>query len=264
MFKFGLEAAGPGIALVAGLLLLTGCGGDQEGRRPAETPPETPAAAAEKKTEPPAAAGTGSIFGKVTFKGKAQAQSIAISRDQEVCGTSKPDPSLVVSAEGEVRNAVVYIKNVQNGKTAEPGRVTLDQKGCEYQPHVLAFPVGSTVEILNPDGILHNVHTQSKINAPFNLAQPKFKTSMEVTFDKPEIIQVKCDVHPWMSGWFFVAESPYFSVSDARGGFTLPDLPAGKYVVELWHERLGAQTREVQVESDGKLELNFEYTTPAA
>jgi hypothetical protein len=143
-------------------------------------------------------------------------------------------------------------------------KVTLDQKGCEYRPHVLAFPAGSTVEILNPDGILHNVHTQSKVNSPFNLAQPKFKTTIEVKLEKPEIISVKCDVHPWMSGWFFVVENPYYSVSDAGGTFSLSEVPAGKYVVELWHERLGTQSKEVQVEPNGKVEINFEYAGPVS
>jgi plastocyanin len=159
---------------------------------------------------------------------------------------------------------VVYIQGIEKGKKLEVVKVTLDQKSCEYRPHVLAFPAGSTVEILNPDGILHNVHTQSKVNSPFNLAQPKFKTTMEVKLEKPEIIAVKCDVHPWMSGWLFVAENPYYSVSDASGAFSLSEVPAGKYVVELWHERLGTHSKLVQVEPNGKLEINFEFAGPVS
>jgi plastocyanin len=166
----------------------------------------------------------GAIFGKVIFKGDWRPSTIAVSRDREVCGKDKLDPALSLSSQGEVRNAVVYIKEIEGGKAMEPRKVVLDQKGCEYRPHVLAFSAGSTVEILNPDGILHNVHTQSKLNAPFNLAQPKFKTSMEVKIDKPEIIAIKCDVHPWMSGWLFVAGNPYYSVTDESGGFALSEI----------------------------------------
>jgi plastocyanin len=222
--------------------------------------PETPAASQKSATEQSAADKVGgAIFGKVIFKGKWQPRTVSVSKDQDVCGKSKPDPALVLSPQGEVHSAVVYIKNVQGTKKPEPVKVTLDQKGCEYRPHVLGFLAGSTVEILNPDGILHNVHAQSKVNSPFNLAQPKFKTSMEVKVEKPEIIPVKCDVHPWMSGWFFVAESLYFSVTDQEGSFFLPDIPAGKYVVELWHEKLGTRAKEVQVEANGNLEVNFEF-----
>jgi hypothetical protein len=87
---------------------------------------------------------------------------------------------------------------------------------------------------------------------------------MEVKLEKPEIIPVKCDVHPWMSGWFFVAENPYFSVTDASGDFSLSDLPPGKYVVELWHEKLGTQSKEVEVESGGKAEISFEFARPVS
>jgi hypothetical protein len=108
------------------------------------------------------------------------------------------------------------------------------------------------------------VHSQSTVNSPFNLAQPKFKPTMEVKLEKPEIISVKCDVHPWMSGWFFVAENPYYSLTDNNGGFSLADVPPGKYVVQLWHEKLGTQTKEVQIEPNGKLQLNFELAGPVS
>src|SRR5574341_35413 len=80
---------------------------------------------------------------------------------------------------------------IKKCKKVEVKKVTLDQNGCEYHPHVMAFPAGSTVEILNPDGILHNVHSYSKVNSPFNQAQPKFKKTMEVKIEKPEAIEVK-------------------------------------------------------------------------
>src|SRR5918996_746860 len=163
----------------------------------------------------------GTISGAVKFKGNAPPpKKLDVNKDQEVCGkTPKTDQSLVVN-NGNLANAVVTITDIKKGKKIETKKVQLDQKGCEYRPHVLAFPAGSTLEILNPDGILHNVHTQSKVNPPFNLAQPKFKTSMEVKVEKPEIIAVRCDVHPWMSGWLFVAENPYYSVTDDNGAFS--------------------------------------------
>ena len=136
-------------------------------------------------------------------------------------------------------------------------KVTLDQKGCEYHPHVLAFPAGSTVEILNPDGVLHNVHSYSKKNSPFNKAQPKFKKKMKVKIAKPEIISVKCDVHGWMSGWLFSAENPYFSVTDKTGSFKLTDVPPGTYNVEVWHETLGKQSQKVTVKAKKEVKVTF-------
>src|SRR5918999_3474826 len=134
----------------------------------------------------------GSVSGTVKFKGSAPApKKLDVSKDKEVCAkTPKLDQSLIVN-NGNLANAVVTITDIQKGKKVAAQKVKLDQKGCEYQPHVLAFPAGTTVEILNPDGILHNVHSYSKVNSPFNMAQPKFKKTLEQKIEKPEAIQVK-------------------------------------------------------------------------
>lgn len=203
----------------------------------------------------------GVISGRVTFKGEWKPPTIPVTKDQEVCGKSKFDPSVIVSKEGGVQNAVVYISGIKKGKKMEPRKVTLDQKGCEYHPHVLAFPAGSTVEIVNPDGILHNIHSYSKKNEVFNIAQPKFKRTLSVTIDKPEIIALKCDVHGWMSGWFFVSDNPYFSVSGKAGSFKLTDVPPGEYTVEIWHEKLGKQSKKIMVKPDETAEVNFEFSS---
>jgi plastocyanin len=201
----------------------------------------------------------GSISGTVKFKGTAPApKKLDVNKDKEVCGkTPKTDQSMVVN-NGNLVNAVVTITDIQKGKKIETKKVTLDQNGCEYKPHVLAFPAGSTVEILNPDGILHNIHSYSKVNSPFNQAQPKFKKTLEVKIDKPEAIEVKCDVHSWMQGWLVATENPYFGVTDNSGNFKLTDVPPGNYTVEVWHAKLGKNTQKVTVKAKEEAKVNFE------
>jgi plastocyanin len=201
----------------------------------------------------------GTISGVVKFKGTAPApKKLEVTKDKEVCAkTAKSDPSLIVSG-GNLVNAVVHITDIKKGKKMEPQKVTLDQNGCEYKPHVLAFTAGSTVEIANPDGILHNIHSYSKANAPFNVAQPKFKKSLTQKIDKPEVINIKCDVHGWMSGWLFAAENPYFGVTDDKGSFKLTDVPPGTYNVEVWHETLGKVSQKVTVKSKEEAKVTFE------
>ena len=201
----------------------------------------------------------GTISGVVKFKGKApKPKKLRITKDKKACGkTAKSDQSLLVSG-GKIANAVVVIKDIKKGKKVASKKVTLDQKGCEYNPHVLAFVAGSTVEILNPDGVLHNVHSYSKKNSSFNKAQPKFKKKMRIKIEKPEVISVKCDVHGWMSGWLFSAENPYFSVTDKSGSFKLTDVPPGDYTVEVWHETLGKQSQKVTVKAKGEAKVDFE------
>ncbi|MDH3443487.1 MAG: carboxypeptidase regulatory-like domain-containing protein [Deltaproteobacteria bacterium] len=201
----------------------------------------------------------GSISGTVKFKGSAPApKKLDVGKDKEVCDkTPKMDMSLVVK-DGNLANAVVMITDIKKGKKVEAKSFTLDQKGCEYHPHVLAFPAGSTVEILNPDGVLHNVHSYSKANSAFNMAQPKFKKKMTVKIEKPEAIEVKCDVHGWMQGWLVATESPYYAVTDDSGNFKLTDVPAGTYTVEVWHEKLGKSTQKVTVKAKEEAKTNFE------
>jgi plastocyanin len=201
----------------------------------------------------------GSISGTVKFKGTAPApKKLDVGKDKEVCGkTAKTDPSLIVD-NGNLVNAVVTITDIKKGKKIELKKVQLDQNGCEYHPHVLAFPAGSTIEVINPDGILHNVHSYSKVNTPFNQAQPKFKKTLEVKVEKPEAVEVKCDVHGWMHGWLVATETPYFAVTDKSGSFKLDNVPAGSYTVEVWHEKLGKSTQKVTVKAKEDAKVTFE------
>lgn len=201
----------------------------------------------------------GSVTGVIKFKGTApQPKALSVNKDTEVCGkTPKLDPSLIVAGDNLV-DAVVYLTDIKKGKKMELTKITMDQNGCEYKPHVIAFPAGSTVEFLNPDGILHNVRTNSKVNTPMNMAQPKFKKTITQKFDKPEAIPVRCDVHAWMSGWLFVAANPYFQVTDKSGAFKLTDVPPGDYTLEVWHGTLGKQSKKVTVKEKGETKADFE------
>ena len=201
----------------------------------------------------------GSISGTVKFKGTAPApKKLDVGKDKDVCAkTPKMDQSLIVEG-GNLVNAVVTITDIKKGKKIELKKVKLDQNGCEYQPHVLAFPAGTTVEVVNPDGILHNVHSYSKVNTPFNMAQPKFKKTLDVKIDKPEAVELKCDVHGWMHGWLVATESPYVAVTDKSGSFKLDNVPAGSYTVEVWHEKLGKSTQKVTVKAKEDAKVSFE------
>jgi len=203
----------------------------------------------------------GTITGVVKFEGTPPApKKIEVTKDQQVCGKEKEAEDLIVK-DGKIENAIVSISDIQKGKKLETKEVKLDQKGCHYEPHVLMFPAGSTIKILNSDGILHNIHTYSKVNPPMNVAQPKFKKEITAKLDKPETVPVKCDAHGWMSGVFVVQEHPYYAQTDGSGSFKLTDVPPGEYTLKVWHETLGEKTEKVKVES-GK-EANVEFTLAA-
>jgi len=235
-------------------LLAVACGGG--GAAPTSAPATQPPAEA---TKPPAAAGYqggpvsggGAISGKVTYSGAAMApETVAVDKDPEVCGTSIEVAKVMADASGGLANAVVHITDIKSGKALDSlgGKFVLDQKGCVYAPSVVVVPVGAALTVLNSDGILHNIHTTPFDNAPLNKAQPATQAElMSDVFTVPEFIPVGCDVHEWMEATIAVVDHPYAVVTGADGSFSLTDVPAGTYTVEVWHAELGKQTMTVTV-----------------
>jgi plastocyanin len=205
--------------------------------------------------------GGGSLSGQVKFAGAPPApEKFEVTKDQEVCGKEKTKPDLQVGAGGGLANAVVVV-NASKGKpiTVPTDPVTFDQKGCDYSPHVLAFPAGSTVRVLNPDGVLHNVHVAGKVNPEANRAMPKFQKQVDWKVEKAEWpIAVKCDAHPWMHAYWLSMDQPYYAVTDADGNFKITDLPAGDYEVEIWQEVLGKTTQKVTIQGSQDTKVAWE------
>ena len=181
--------------------------------------------------------------------------------------TSAVYPETLVVGDGNtMANVFVYVKSGLSKKDypAPADAVVLEQKGCQYLPHVLGVMVGQKLKITNPDGTLHNVHALSKVNQEFNLAMPKFRTETEKVFDKEEaIFPIKCDVHPWMGGYVAVMSHPFFSTSKLDGKFTISNLEAGTYEVEAWHEKMGTKTQSVTVDADETKTIDFTFSHEA-
>ncbi len=207
-----------------------------------------------------AAQGGGTIVGEVKFSGTPAAPKVTkVNKDVEVCGNEKKSEDLVVGANKGIEWAVASVTDAKGPALKPTKKPSLDQKGCEFHPHVLLVPAGGELDILNSDGILHNIHTFAKANPSINKAQPKFKKVMtEKIGEKGEIIKVQCDVHSWMSGWMVVQDHPYYAVTDEKGGFKIENVPPGKHKVEIWHETLGKMTKEVEVKAGAETKVAFE------
>jgi plastocyanin len=156
-----------------------------------------------------------------------------------------------VNPQGGVKNAVVWLQTPPPGATwpSAPEKVEMDQKACVFVPRVVIVPAGGTVEFLNSDRLLHNLHSASKDNPTFNRTQPRGRV-IPVTFSKPEIVQVNCDLHSWMRSWVVVADHPFYALSNDAGEFVLPNVPPGKYVLQIWQESVGVTSRDVTVGAD--------------
>ena len=208
----------------------------------------------------PALCLAGSINGKVVLAGTPPPpRKVDVTIDQYACGTAKEADDLVVSPRREVANAVVWIERPPPGAkwAADAVKPTIDQRGCAFVPRVVVVPEGGTVDFLNNDRLLHNIHATPKLNVAFNRTQPKDRT-IPITFQKAEIVRIDCDLHSWMRAWVVVADHPFYRVTPADGTFVFDDLPAGTYRLQIWHERLGTVAKEIAVPEKGSAPLSIE------
>jgi hypothetical protein len=201
------------------------------------------------------AQGGGTIEAEVKYNGPAQIEKLKVNKDVEKCGNEAVVEKVAVGGNKGLASAVVSVPEAKGAPTAK--KITIDQHGCKFVPHVSATTPGE-VELKNSDDILHNIHTYSTANPSINKAQPKFKKVMTEKFAKPEMIKLTCDVHSWMLGWIAVMPNPYFGVTDANGVTKIENVPPGKYKVDVWHETLGKQTKEVEVKAGQTAKVSFE------
>lgn len=174
-------------------------------------------------------------------------------------GTVKGTVQLRNAGDAQVEDAVVSIEGLHyaaDGKAPAPDQLVLDQKDLTFVPHVLPVPAGTPVTINNSDRVLHNVHSQSSLNPPFNFVMMMGKTK-KVTFQKPEKINLQCDVHSEMSAVILVEDNPFFARPDSDGQFVIDGIPAGTYTIRAWHEQAGLVEQKVTVAAGQTATVNL-------
>jgi plastocyanin len=247
-----------GFLIIAVLALgAAACGGGS----PENAAPAAPIA------NPVDAATAGNMAGRITFEGTAPKPGVVRMDSDPNCvqqGATSTDETVIVGDGGALQNVFVYVKDgLGNLRFPIPSTaIVLDQKGCHYVPHVLGAQVGQSVDIVNSDPTLHNVHAIPKANQEFNMGQPLPGIKHTHQFSTKEVmVPFKCDVHPWMHAYIGVVDHPYFAVTGADGAFTLKGLPPGTYTVEAWHESLGTQTQTVTIGERETKDIAFSFKT---
>jgi plastocyanin len=154
----------------------------------------------------------------------------------------------------DTATAVVW---VEGPRTRVPSAsATITMKGKAFEPRVSVVGVGTRVDFPNQDGIFHNVFSVSGENR-FDLDLYKKPKSASKVFEHPGIVRIYCNIHPQMSGFVVVRDNPYFARVGADGGFSIPDVPAGSWVVKAWHERAGESSQSVELPGSGSVTLSF-------
>lgn len=194
-----------------------------------------------------------SVRGAVRFEGNAPvAKAISMAADPS-CAQQHRTPlmtqEVMVDGKGDLQNVIVFVSEGLGERTFEAPTepVVIDQKGCMYQPHVLAVRANQKLELVNDDPTSHNIHPQPANNREWNKAEPP-GSKLEEAFAREEIaIPVKCNVHPWMRAYIGVVSHPFFAVTGDDGTYTIKGLPPGTYTLEVWQEKYGTKDQQVTV-----------------
>ena len=216
------------------------------------------------------AAAEGKISGTIKLDGTAPHQKpIDMSKEPTCAKIHEGHPvtteTVVIGSGAGLQNVVVYIsEGLPVGAASQVSAETpsFDQKGCQYIPHVLALDVNQHFKVTNSDQTSHNIHpmpTPGGANHEWNKSQPPGAAPFDVSWTAPEVaVHVKCNMHPWMSGYMAVVKGPY-GVTDNSGSFTINNVPPGDYTLTAWQESYGTQTLKVSVGAGKPATADFTF-----
>jgi plastocyanin len=192
----------------------------------------------------------GAIKGTVIFEGEAPDRPKLVRDTDPYCAKVDKLNEDVIVTKGRLKDVLVRIKNGSGGKhTAPTAPAVIDQKDCMYSPRVLGVMAGQKLAIKNSDGTFHNVHgsLDGKLlwNKPHAKGEPDL--ALETSSKPSDVVEVVCDVHPWMKAFAVVQDHPFFAVTGEDGAFEIKGLAPGTYTLEAWHPTLGAKTMTVKI-----------------
>ena len=193
--------------------------------------------------------GGGTIEGSVVYHGPVKTRTVLPTKDKSVCGGIRKEPLVVVGDDGDVKDSVVFLKDVAAGKPwpkVSGGRPVLDQESCKFKPHVQVARRGK-IDIVNSDPVLHNTHGYYGKRTAFNVALPIQGGKVTKILRSPGEVRVDCDAHGWMLAWIYVVDNPYFAQTGDDGKFSIADVPPGDYTLAVWQEELGISEVPVTV-----------------
>ncbi len=184
----------------------------------------------------------GTITGTVKWSGPMpKLSSFPITKDPQICDPDSEKTRdlerLIVNSQGAVKNTVVFLKNVSEGKPFDlpQARRSLDQRHCRYEPHILLVPQSTALQMKSSDATLHTIHMDGA--ASYNLPFPFPNQVVSRDMNSAGVVNLRCNGgHVWMNAEMIVAPHPYYAITDENGNFELTDVPAGQYEIVAWHE----------------------------
>ena len=192
------------------------------------------------------------------------AQKVAVSGNVQVM---KEDEA---GTPAEPSNVVVWLTPLSGGNQPFPrsGRqdFTLHQRNKTFSPHLLVVPVGTEVKFPNHDPVFHNVFSLFE-GKRFDLGLYEAGSSRTTRFDRPGVSYIFCNIHPEMGAVVIALRTPYYAISDRNGKLSIPNAPAGRYMLHVWHEAAPSETlnqlgRELTISSEAHSLGTIRMTIP--
>ncbi len=205
---------------------------------------------------------TGVVKGTVIFEGEAPERA-KLKRDVDpYCMKTEKLAEDVIVTKGKLKDVLVRVKSGGPAPASAPAPAVIDQKDCMYAPRVVGLVPGQKLVVKNSDGTFHNVH--GTIGGKLAWNKPSSPGDPGLTLDGAkagDVIDVVCDVHPWMRAYAVVSDTSAFAVTGADGTFELKGLEPGSYTLEAWHPLLGAKTLDVKIGkgAKGTVTARFSY-----
>ncbi len=151
-------------------------------------------------------------------------------------------------------DTVVYLKTVAG--THPPRKVSVDQRGMKFIPHIVTITEGDTVRFLNNDNVAHNVYSPD--GEGYNLGTFKQNEDASYTYKKAGVYSQLCSIHPEMLAYVFVGQNPYAAAVDAAGKYEIKGVPPGTYQLAVWNAaKLKAAEKTVAVTAGKTSEVNL-------
>ncbi|PYV46444.1 MAG: hypothetical protein DMG94_09710 [Acidobacteria bacterium] len=150
------------------------------------------------------------------------------------------------SESDHAENVVVWLSPVGTAPPVAPSAkqpLRLAQHNKSFEPHVLVVPVGSVVQFPNRDPFFHNVFSLFD-GKRFDLGLYEAGSVRNVSFDRPGISYIFCNIHAEMSAVVIALDTPYFGISNRKGEIVIPNVPVGRYSMKTWYETAPTETLE--------------------
>ena len=244
----------------------------------------------------------GSLSGTLFLEGqvpKPKGYNLITLPDQVYCGRISDGQGwrllqpFNVSQAGQFRDVVVYLENVEKGKSFLHEQTSrIEAKDCRFVPFTTVMREKRDVVVVNMDPVMHDIQAYEtsqlgprmlfNVPLPINPHHPRdlkdrgddaamyhkhqpgepIKQFVDLTKGR-KVFVVQCGFHAYMESWGLAMENPYYAMTDQDGRFEIGDIPPGTYKMLIWHPYLsGTKEQTVTIQPKSQVKVDIKIPTP--